>query len=168
MRGHEAQPLQLVNPLHLPDQSRKAATIVWVAVVVDVLAKQNDLPGAGPHRDAAFLHDVAHRNMALPAAHAGHDAERAVVIAALNHAHVVADSRAAGRRQRLAFRVVVPGREAGQEALVFPDGYDGIEVREPSPEFIALFGHDAAGDSNGPVRRLPGFELMELGVDPIL
>ena len=102
MRRHEAKALEARNPLDLANQVGEAATPGRVCVVVDVLAQQHDLFGAVGHGLPALRDNRVHREVALAAAHLRHDAERAVVVAPLDHAHVVADSGASGLGQRLA------------------------------------------------------------------
>src|SRR6266404_5411044 len=80
----------------------------------------------------------------------------------------MADAGAPGSGQRLAFRVVVTGLEAGEKIVVFADGHDRVKVRESALELVAFLGHDAAGDRDRPLWSLPGFELVKLRVDAIL
>src|SRR5205823_1703321 len=80
---------------------RERAASLWVVVVVDVLAEKNDLPGAGCDRLPGLGQHSLDGDVALAAAHARHDAESAVVVAALDDADVVADAGAAGPWQRL-------------------------------------------------------------------
>ena len=101
VRGHEAQPKQPGQPLDLTHQAREPAASLWVVVVVDVLAEKNDLPGAGCDRLPGLGQHSLDGDVALAAAHARHDAESAVVVAALDDADVVADAGAAGPWQRL-------------------------------------------------------------------
>ncbi len=159
--GHEAQPPDARDLLDLADQGSQAAATIGVVIVIDVLSKQHDLFRAGLDCGRTFAEHLPHRDVALAATDAGHDAERAVVVAALNDAHVMTDAGAPGGGQRLAFRVVVTGLEAGEEIVVFADGYDCVKVRETALELIAFLGHDAAGDRDGPLWRLPRFESSE-------
>src|ERR1700736_1747881 len=106
--------------------------------------------------------------MALAAPHARNDAEGAVVVAALDDAHVVTYAGAPSGRHRLPFRVVVPSRQAGEEVVVLADGHHGIELGKSAPEVIPLLGHDAARDRDRPLGRLPRPQLVQLRVDPIL
>ncbi len=78
------------------------------------------------------------------------------------------DAGAPGSGQRLAFRVVVAGFEAGEEIVVLADGHDRVKVRESALELVAFLGHDAAGDRDRSLWRLPCFELVKLRVDPVL
>ena len=94
MRGHEPQPLQARSLLDRPNEGGKAAATARVVVVVDVLAEQYDLPRSRIDRGSALLEHVGNRHVAFAASYAGHDAEGAVVVAALDDANVVADARA--------------------------------------------------------------------------
>src|SRR4029077_11681073 len=111
VRGHEPQPLQAWDPFDLADERGQATATIGVVIVIDVLAEKHDLLGARLDRGRAFEQNLPQRYVTFAATHAGHDAERAVVVAALDDAHVMADAGSPGRGQRLAFRVVVPGLE---------------------------------------------------------
>ena len=106
--------------------------------------------------------------MLLATADTGHDAERAVVVTALDHAHEVADASPPRLRHRLAIGVVVARLEIADEGLVVADGDDRIEMWEAALELLALFGDDAARHRNCSLRRLPLLELVQLGVHPVL
>ena len=106
--------------------------------------------------------------MALAAANLRHDAKGAVVVASLNYANEVADPSAPRQRQGLSLRVVVASFEIRQEILVLADRDHSVELRELPPKHIALFGNDAPGDRDGALGRLPGLELVQLGVHAVL
>src|SRR5207302_5684643 len=163
-----AKPAQARDLFDRANQCRKTTLATGILIVIHVLPDQHDLAGARIHRHPALLEDLRHRHVALAAAHPRHDAESAVVVAPLNHAHKVADARASGDGQRLALRVVVARLEARDEVVVLADGHDRVEVWESPPEAFPFLGDDAASDRNRPLRRLPGLELMELRIDAIL
>src|SRR5207245_4478712 len=50
----------------------------------------------------------------------------------------------------------------------FADRDDRVKLRRAAPELVPFLGHDAAGDRDRPLRRLPLFQLVELRIDPIL
>src|SRR5260370_25853396 len=98
---------QAGRPPDLSDQHGKASPPGRVRVVVDVLAQQHDLSRPLLDSLAALGDHSAHRDVALAAAHLGHDAEGAVVLASLADAHVMADSSASPLAQRLPLRLAV-------------------------------------------------------------
>ena len=106
--------------------------------------------------------------MLLAPADARHDTERAVVVAALDHAYEVADPRPTRVWQDLSLRVVVPRFQCGDERLVLADRHHGVEMREAAGEVLALLGDDAARHGNRALGGLPLLELVELGVDAVL
>src|SRR5205807_2512773 len=168
MGCQKAKAPQSRDGLDLAHERGEAAPALWVSVVVDVLTKQDDLSRPCCHGLAALVHDRCHRHMLLPASHAGHDAERAVVVAPLDDTDEVTDAGPPRMRQRLTLRVVIPSLEAGDEGLVVADGYDGVEMWKPPAQAIAFFGDDAPGDCDGARLCLPFLQLMELGVDAVL
>ena len=168
MRGEEAQALKAWYLLDLGNQRRQAATALRVAVVVDVLAQQHDLARTLGDRGAALFENGRERLVAFATADLGHDAEGAVVIAAFDHIDEVADAGAAGDRHGLPQRKVVAGAEVGDELVVLPDRHHPVQLREAPPQSLALLADQAAGQGQRPVGRLPGPQLMELGVDLVL
>ena len=88
MRRGEADALNALERVHLFQQlyERRDATgvdVITAAVARDDLAEERDLLHAAGGEGAALGHDVVHRPRALVAAGFGHDAERAVHVAAL-------------------------------------------------------------------------------------
>jgi len=79
----------------------------------------------------------------------------------------MADAGAAGLGHGLTVGVVVPRLEVAHERFVVTDRHHGVQVRESPLQLIAFLGDDAAGNRDRSQRRLPLFELVELGVDPI-
>src|SRR5262249_27462516 len=107
-------------------------------------------------------------HMFLATADARDDAERAVVVAALDHADEVADPGATGVRKRLAFRIVVPRLEIGQERFVVADRHHRREVREARAQTPPLLPDQAPGQGDRALGRLPLAQLVELRVHPVL
>src|SRR5207237_4861521 len=168
MGSEEANALQGRDPLHLPHQRREATAPAWISVVVHVLAQEDDFPGAFQARLPALGDDLLERAVELAAANTRDDAEGAAVIAALDHVHVVADSGAAGNRQRLAPGPVVAGVELLDEGAVVSDRHHGVEVWKALLERVALLLDQAAGQGDRPLRRLPATKLVQLRVDLLL
>ena len=168
MRGEKAQPHHPANLLDLADQRGESTPTAWIAVVVDVLAQQHDLFGAVGYRLATLRDNLVHRHVALAPSHLWHDAESAVVVAALDDAHVMADACPPSRGQRLTLRIVVTRFEAGQEVLVIADRNDRVELRKSLAKNVALLRDDAAGDGDRALRCFPGPELVEPGVHAVL
>ena len=88
VRGHEAQAefaRKLRNLRHEVGKVHAAGQIL--AIRIDVLAQQGDLLVARGDQPAALLQHVLRAAAALTAAHVGHDAVGAEIVAAVHHGH---------------------------------------------------------------------------------
>ena len=137
-------------------------------VVVDVLTQQHYLAGSCLDRLPALGLHVMNRHVLLASAHARNDAERAVVVAALNDPHEMTDPSAPGLRHRLAKRVVIASLQAGDELVVFGNRHHRVEMWEAAPQVLSFLGHDAPRDGHCPFGGLPRSQLMQLRVDALL
>ena len=138
-------------------------------VVVDVLPEEDDLARPRVDRLTALGHHVVDGDMAFASPDPRDDAERAVVVTALDHPHEVAHARPARRWKRFAHRVVVPSLELRDEGVVLADGHHSVDdLGKSLAKLIALLGDNAAGDGHRPLRSLPWPELVQLGVDAVL
>src|SRR5713226_6467267 len=106
--------------------------------------------------------------MTLAAADPWHDAERAIVIAARDDAHVMTHPGPACLRQGLTLRIVVASRQLGDEILVITDRHHRVELRKAAPQLLPFLGDDAAGDRDGAPRSFPRPQLVQFGVDAVL
>ena len=168
MRREEAKPPQPGNLLDFANERGEATPAVGIVIVVHVLAEENDLLCSVRDGLTALGHHGFKGHVLLATPDPRDDAERAVVVASLDDAYEVADSRAPGMRERLTQRVVVAPLQVRDESVVVSDRHDRIEVWEAACQGLALFGHDAAGDRDGAVGRLPLFQLMQLRVNAVL
>src|SRR5439155_10637628 len=135
-----------------------------VGVVVDVLSQQDDLSGAVGDGLSALGQHLVHRDVTLATAHARNDAERAVVIAALDDPDEVTHARAPSLRQRLALGPVVASLKTRDEAVVLADRDNRVDQRESRLQALAFLADDAPGHGDGALGRLPLPQLVELGL----
>ena len=113
MRRGEADAFQSINRVNGIEQLDKSGfaikqRIIALAEARDNLAEQSDFPHTARDEFAAFGDDIVNRATAFFAARAGHDAEGAVLIAALHDA----DERADGSFRAAIEQMFADGRFA--------------------------------------------------------
>ena len=155
-------------------------------VGVDVLAQQGDLGDAVGGEPADLGHDVVDRPADLGAAHGGHDAEGAGVVAAdldrdpgrvgeltpggqgARELGVVLGGR---RLEDLGDRTVGPGAVQQLDGPGHVVGADhDVDVRRPGPDLVAVLLGQAAGDDDlhAGMRVLDRLEVAEVAVEAVV
>ncbi len=167
MRRDEAQAPEALDAADPAEQLAQPEALGGLPVGVDRLPEQRDLGVAVSHEVPDLVDDLGGGPAALPAPGERHDAERAVLVAALDHGDVGLERRTAADLAKLVDRILLGklqpqrlaafgprGRDELADPLDLPGARHEVDERRPLQDLGAGNLGDAAGDADDEVRVL--------------
>ena len=182
--GHKAHAPDTRHRIQLPQELCKSCLLVILAVGVDILPQQGDLPVAICHDLLHLMQDILRQTAALAASHIGHDAVGTKIIATVHDGHPGRNRTPSHRRcfafiRQLSFaqdyidNVLTPDfqfpHHLGQP-MHFIRAQHEINMGCPSQQgFAFLLGH-TAGNAENQLRplALQALDLANLAIDLVL